>query len=55
MSKTKPKTEKGSEDGETGRLRRRQSKSSRFIFKKKNPVRRFKDIKNDIFGLVPQV
>ena len=51
MSKTKPKTEKGSEERVTGRLCRHQSKSSNFISKKQNPVGRCKDIKNDIFDL----
>ena len=54
MSKTKPKTEKGSEERVTGRLCRHQSKSSNFISKKQNPVGRCKDIKNDIFDHVLQ-
>ena len=51
MSETKPKIDKGSEDGVTGKFCRRQSKSSNFICKKENLVGRWKDIKNELFEL----
>ena len=54
MGKTNPNTEKVSEDGVTGRFCPRQSKLSKFIHKKENPVRRCEDINNDVFGLVLQ-
>ena len=54
MSKTNPKTNKGSEDRGTGQFCRRQAKSSKFICKKVKSVGRCKDIKNDVFDLVPQ-
>ena len=54
MSKTKPEIGKGSEDGGTGRFRRRQSKWNNFIRKKEKLAGRCKDINNDFFDLVPQ-
>ena len=54
MSKTKPKIEKGSEDGGSGRFRRRQAKLITCICKKENPVVGYKDIKNKVFDLVLQ-
>ena len=54
MSETKPEIEKVSEYGVTGRFCHREYKSSNFIHKKEKPVRRCKDIKNDVFDLVPQ-
>ena len=52
MSKTKPKIEKGSEYRGTGSFRRCQAKLTKFILKKKDPVRRCKDINNYVFDLV---
>ena len=54
MSETKPKTEKGSEEGGTGRFCRHQDRSSNFIRKKEKTSRRCEDIKNDVFDLVLQ-
>ena len=50
----KPKTEKGSEDGATGQLRRRQAKSINFIPKKGKSVCRYKSTNNGVFDLVLQ-
>ena len=38
MRKTKPRTEKVSENGGTGKFRRRQSKSRKFIHKKEKQL-----------------
>ena len=54
MSKMKPRIKKYSENEVTGQFRRCQSKSSNFISKKEKPVRRFEDINNDVFDLIPQ-
>ena len=53
MSRMNPKIKKVSEYGEPGRFCPRKVKSRKFISKKKQ-VGRCKDIKNDVFDLVPQ-
>ena len=54
MRKMKPKIKKGSEEGVTGRFRRRQSNPINFIRRKEKPPWKCEDTKNNVFDLVPQ-